>query len=57
MLERHVQYGYVAYIGHIGNIGHVRHIRLDYRTADHKLDIEDMLAYSIAGHKVMLAHM
>ena len=42
MLERHVQYGYVAYIGHIGNIGNIgniRHIRLDYRTADRKLDI------------------
>ena len=51
MLERHVQYGYVAYIGHIG------HVKLDYRTADHKLDIEDMLAYSIAGPEVMLTHM
>ena len=50
MLERHVQYGYVAYIGHIG------HVKLDYRTADRKLDIEDMLAYSIASHEVMLAH-
>ena len=50
MLERHVQYGYVAYIGHIG------HVRLYYRTADRKLDIEDMLAYSIASHEMMLTH-
>ena len=50
MLERHVQYGYVAYIEH------VRHIRLDYCTADHKLDIKDMLDCRIAGPEVMLTH-
>ena len=56
MLKRHVQYGYVAYIGHIGNIGHVRHIRLDYRTADRKLDIGYVDSCRTAGPEVMLAH-
>lgn len=66
MLEKYVQYGYVAYIRHIG------HIRLDYRTADQlldayviccdvctadrKLDIGYVDSCRIAGPKVMLAH-